>query len=179
MTETVKVWDPLVRGFHWSLAASFLVAWVTAEDIESLHIWAGYAAAGLVVFRLLWGLVGSRYARFGQFVRRPGAVLSYLGDVLRGREKRFLGHNPAGSAMILLMLATLLAVSVTGWLYTTDAFWGAGWLEESHEALANLLLVFVLLHLSGVLLASIRHRENLVAAMFSGRKRAAGSGDVS
>lgn len=174
----VKVWDPLVRIFHWSMAASFLVAWLTADEWEALHLWAGYAAAALVAFRLLWGLVGPRYARFTQFVRGPAAVRDHLAALLRGRERRHLGHNPAGGAMILGLLAGLAGLCLTGWLGTTDAFWGVEWLEETHEVLANLLLVLVGLHVAGVLVASLGQRENLVRAMITGRKRPAGPGDV-
>lgn len=174
----VAVWDPLVRVFHWSLVLSFAVAWLSAEEVRWLHVWAGYAAGGLIAFRLLWGLVGPRHARFARFVRRPAAVRRYLGDLLRGRETRHLGHNPAGGAMILALLASMAGLCLTGWLGTTDAFWGVDWVEGLHEALANLLLVLVGLHLGGVLLASLRHRENLVRAMVTGRKRAAEPGDV-
>lgn len=176
--DEVRVWDPLVRIFHWSLAAGFLVAWLSAEEWEALHLWAGYAAAGLVAFRLLWGLVGPRSARFGQFVKAPAGVRAYLGAMLRGRERRHLGHNPAGGAMIVALLGGLAGLCLTGWLYTTDAFWGVEWVEAAHETLANLLLALVGLHLAGVLWASLRHRENLARAMVTGRKRAAGPGDV-
>lgn len=176
---SAKVWDPLVRIFHWSLAASFLVAWLSGDEWEALHLWAGYAAAALIGFRLLWGVAGTRYARFGQFVRRPAEIRAYLGDLLRGRERRYLGHNPAGGAMILALLAGLAGLCLTGWLTTTDATWGAEWVEEVHELLANLLLLLVGLHVAGVLLASLRHRENLVRAMVTGRKRPAEAGDVS
>lgn len=177
--DTVRVWDPLVRLFHWSLVASFAVAWITGDDWKALHIWAGYAAAALIAFRLVWGLVGPRYARFTQFVRTPGSVAAYLKDLLAGREARYLGHNPAGGAMILALILSLSALCLTGWMYTTDAFWGEEWVEEAHEALANLLLVLVGLHLAGVALASLKHRENLVRAMVTGRKRAPARGDES
>jgi len=176
---TVRVWDPLVRVFHWSLVASFALAWISADEWDDLHIWAGYAAAALIAFRLVWGLVGSRYARFSQFVRAPGAVAAYLKDLLTGREARYLGHNPAGGAMILLLIFSLTALCLTGWMYTLDAFWGEEWVEEIHEALANLLLVLVGLHLAGVALASLKHHENLVRAMVTGRKRAPARGDES
>lgn len=178
MATTVKIWDPLVRVFHWSLVASFATAWASAEDWNDLHQWAGYAAGALITFRLLWGLVGTRYARFAQFVRSPGAVAAYLRDILTGRERRYLGHNPAGGMMIVALIACMAALCVTGWLYTTDAFWGEEWVEETHEILANLLLALVGLHVAGVLVAGFRHRENLVRAMFTGRKRAPSTGDV-
>jgi cytochrome b len=178
MAATVKVWDPLVRLFHWALVAGFAIAWISAEQWEDLHEWAGYTATALIVFRLAWGLIGPRYARFTQFVRSPGTVAAYVRDVVGHREQRFLGHNPAGGAMIVVLMATLFALGLTGWLYTTEAFWGAGWLEESHEFLANLMLVLVGLHVVGVAVESLRHGENLVRAMFTGRKRAAEPGDV-
>ena len=109
MEPTVKVWDPVVRLFHWSLVASFAVAWLTADEWDDLHEWAGYAAAALIGFRLIWGVVGPRYARFSQFMRSPGAVAAYLRATFVGREPRYLGHNPAGSLMILgLILARLI-----------------------------------------------------------------------
>lgn len=174
---TVRVWDPLVRVFHWSLAFSFVVAWVSADEWDALHIWAGYAASALIAFRLVWGLVGPRYARFSQFVYSPGTVAAYLGELMSGRERRYLGHNPAGGAMILLLIVTLAALCLTGWMYTLDMFWGADWVEELHEALANFLLILVGLHLAGVVLASLKHQENLVRAMITGRKRAPAAGD--
>jgi cytochrome b len=174
---TVKVWDPLVRLFHWSLAASFVLAWISADEWDDLHIWAGYTAAALIAFRLVWGLVGPRYARFRQFVRAPGAVAAYLKDLLAGREARYLGHNPAGGAMIIVLILSLAALCLTGWMYTLDAFWGEEWVEELHEILANLLLVLVGLHVAGVVLASLKHHENLARAMLTGRKRAPAAGD--
>jgi len=177
MAPTVKVWDPLVRVFHWSLVVSFALAWISADEWDDLHIWAGYAAAGLIAFRLVWGLFGPRYARFRQFVRSPGAVAAYVGNLLIGRERRYLGHNPAGGAMIVALIVSLALLCLTGWMYTLDLFWGSDWLEEIHEVLANLLLVLVGLHVAGVILASLKHHENLARAMITGRKRAPAAGD--
>lgn len=178
MAATVKVWDPMVRLFHWSLVLSFAIAWLSADEWKALHEWAGYAAASLVGFRIVWGLIGTRYARFGQFVRHPSAVAAYLKDVLQGRETRYLGHNPAGGAMIVALLLTMAGLCLTGWMATTDAFWGVAWVEHAHELLANLLLLLVSLHLAGVILASLRHHENLVRAMIVGRKRAPSAADM-
>lgn len=178
MAATVRVWDPLVRVLHWSLAGSFLVAWLTGDGLQALHEWAGYAAAAIVGVRLLWGLAGSRYARFAQFVRGPGAVAAYLAAMARGRERRHLGHNPAGGAMIVAILAGILGLGATGWLLTTDAWWGSGPLEAVHETLANLLLALVGLHVAGVVLAGLRHHESLVRAMITGRKRAPAADDA-
>jgi cytochrome b len=178
MAATVRIWDPLVRVFHWSLVASFAVAWLTAEDLKALHIWAGYAAGSLIALRLLWGVVGTRYARFSQFVRSPGAVAAYLRDIVTGREARYLGHNPAGGLMIVALIMTMATVCATGWMQTTDAYWGVEWVEELHEAVASIMLGLVGLHVLGVAVASLRHRENLVRAMVTGRKRAPGAADI-
>ena len=102
--HVVRVWDIFVRLFHWSLVASFVVAWLTRHGSEDIHHLAGYAAAGLVVLRVLWGVVGTHYARFMQFTRSPRTVLGYLRDIVTGREARYIGHNPAGGAMILALL---------------------------------------------------------------------------
>lgn len=168
----VRVWDPLVRLFHWSLVGAFLTAWASAEEWEGLHLWAGYTIAGLIVFRLVWGLVGPRHARFTDFVHRPSTVGAYVRGLFAGRSPRHLGHNPAGGAMIVLMLAMLSAICATGVMMTSDAFWGVEWVEHLHEAAVNAMLAFVVLHLGGVVFSSLRHRENLVAAMVTGRKRA-------
>jgi len=174
MTEaaaSVPVWDPFVRVFHWSQAALVAVAWLTADDWKWLHERAGYAIAALLAVRVAWGFVGPRHARFSDFVRGPGEVLGYLRALARGREPRMLGHNPAGGAMIVALLALIAATSVTGWLQTTGAFWGSGPLASLHEALATAILVLVAGHVLGVVLESWRHRENLVGAMLTGRKR--------
>lgn len=175
---TVKVWDVAVRVFHWSLVGCFAAAWASADAWDAFHEVMGYAAVTLVAFRLLWGLVGGRYARFGQFVRRPTAVFAYLGQMLRGREGRYIGHNPAGGAMVVALLVMMTVTGVTGWMGTLDAFWGYEWVEELHEGVANGLLLMVAIHVAGVLFASFRHGENLVRAMISGSKRAPAEGDV-
>jgi len=175
---SVKVWDPFIRLFHWGLAASFVIAWITADEWDTLHHWAGYAAGSLIALRLVWGLVGTRYARFTQFIKSPAATIGYLRDIMRGREQRYLGHNPAGAAMIVALMLAMAGCAFTGWLSTTNAFWGADWLEEIHEFLANGLLILVLLHVGGVLLASLRHHENLVRSMVNGRKRRPMSDDI-
>lgn len=173
-----RVWDPFVRVFHWSLVTSFFVAWFTAHSSEAIHHWAGYAAAALVLMRLIWGILGTPYARFSHFVHHPRTVLSYLWAIVRGSEARHLGHNPAGGAMIVVLILAMGATALTGWMMTTDQFWGVAWVNEAHELLAHGLLVLVLVHVGGVVLASLRHRENLVRAMITGRKRPPEPGDV-
>ena len=168
---TIKVWDPLVRVFHWSLATLFLAAYATGEDAGQVHIAAGYAIAGLIALRIGWGFVGPRHARFSNFVRSPREVLAYLRDVALLRAPRYLGHNPAGGAMIIALLVMLVGTATTGYMMTTDAFWGAKWVEEIHETFANLTVGLVVLHVLGVLLSSFLHGENLVKSMITGRKR--------
>jgi len=177
---TVKVWDAFVRLFHWALVASFTVAFLSGEerDLRMLHCWAGYAAASLVALRILWGVIGTHYARFSQFVHGPKTVLNYLKSVVTGREARYLGHNPAGGVMIVLLLLAITGLSLTGHLLTTDAFWGSTTMEEIHEVLANGILALVVLHVSGVIVESLRHRENLVRAMITGKKKVPGPADV-
>jgi cytochrome b len=168
----VRVWDPLVRIFHWSLVAAFATVWLSAEESGHIHRLAGYVVLGLVGFRLVWGVIGSRHARFADFVRGPGAVLRYVRQMRRGRPARHLGHNPAGGAMVVALLTLLAVISGTGTMLTTDTFWGVEWVEGLHAASANLALVLVPLHVLGVVISSLLERENLVLAMITGRKRA-------
>lgn len=175
---TMRVWDPFVRVFHWGLVASFAAAWLTRHSGAAIHDWAGYLAGALVLARLIWGALGTPYARFSQFVRGPAAVLRYLLAMLRGREARHVGHNPAGGVMVLALLAAMAATAVTGWMMTTDAYFGVDWVEHLHHRLAKGVVLLVVFHVGGVALASVRHRENLVAAMVTGRKREAAADDV-
>ncbi len=169
---TVRVWDPIVRLFHWSLVALVAVALATGDEVEWLHLSAGYAIAALVALRVIWGFVGSRHARFSDFVKPPSEVIRFLGQSHRLRAPRVLGHNPAGAAMIIAMLVLIAFISATGFLLTTDAYWGSETVKEVHEASAYTLIVLVLVHVAGVILASLEHGENLVRAMITGRKRA-------
>jgi cytochrome b len=178
MPPMIRVWDPFVRMFHWTLALSFAVAWLSGEGSERLHELAGYTVAGLVLARVTWGFLGPPYARFSQFVRPPGAVIAYLKSIAAGSEPRFIGHNPAGGTMIVVLLASLAATAFTGWMLTTDAYWGSVPIKRLHSILADGVLILVAVHLAGVVLASLRHNENLVRAMALGVKRAPGPGDV-
>lgn len=185
-TDTrVRVWDPLVRIFHWSLVGAFATAFIVEDDLLGVHTWAGYLVLTLIAVRLVWGVVGTRHARFTDFVRGPRQVLDYIRDALRLKAPRYLGHNPAGGAMVV---ALLLLVGLTGLsgmalygaqelsgplaplLAGTSAATGEA-LEEAHEVLANLTLGFIVLHVAGVLFSSFAHRENLVGGMLTGRKR--------
>lgn len=200
----IRVWDPLVRVLHWGLVFAFALAWLTAEESEGLHELAGYAVLALIAMRLVWGFVGSRYARFRQFIRGPGTFAAYLREAIRGREARYIGHNPAGAVMIVALLLTMSATALTGWLMAepsgqamlptlpqaagpavadededNGAQEGDRALEEVHETLANSMLVLIALHVAGVAVASYRHRENLIRSMITGKKRAPEPGDIS
>ncbi len=173
----IRVWDPLVRVFHWSLVTLFVFAFATGDVLDRPHEIAGYAVLALVIIRIAWGFVGSEHARFSDFVRRPSQVRAYLAGALRLRSRRYIGHNPAGGAMIVLMLVMLLVISATGIALTTDTFWGSAWMEAAHESAVNVTVVLIGLHLTGVVISSLAHGENLVRAMITGRKRPAGADD--
>lgn len=184
--SNVKVWDPLIRFFHWGLVAAFALAFITQEDYLRPHIWAGYFITFALLFRLLWGFIGTQHARFSDFVTSPVEAVRYAKDALLLRAKRYIGHNPAGGLMIIVLLVSLLITTVSGIAVygagdnagpMAAAFAGNGeaWedlLEEVHEFFANFTLFLVVIHLAGVVLESVLHKENLVSAMFSGSKRA-------
>ncbi|MBW8843677.1 MAG: cytochrome b/b6 domain-containing protein [Burkholderiales bacterium] len=178
----IHVWDALVRVLHWTLAAAVTTAWVSGRwpphDFDAVHHTAGYVAGAAVLLRLAWGFTGARYARLAQFVRGPRTVLAYARAMGSGHEPRYVGHNPLGGWMVLLLWSSAFALALTGWLYTTDWLWGYEWLSDLHAALAWLIATLVIGHLGGVVVASWRHRENLVGAMFSGRKRAPEGDDI-
>ncbi len=178
MNATTKVWDLPVRVFHWSLAVSFAGAYVLSESerLRNVHAMLGYTVLGLIAFRLVWGFVGSRYARFASFRYGPGAALGYLRDAATGRPAEYVGHNPAGSWAVYALLALGLATGATGYLNFNDL--GGESMEELHEVLANAWLAVVGAHLLGVLFSSIVHRENLARAMVTGYKRAAAGASI-
>jgi cytochrome b len=184
----VLVWDLPTRAFHWLLAGSFAVAWLTHESSRWLdvHVFAGYLFAALLVFRLVWGLAGNAHARFSAFAYSWAAMRRYLADLLHGRARRFLGHNPAGSWAIFAMLALGLIVAASGIgalggeerhgpLAGLLSFRAGAALREIHELAAVMMVGLVAVHLVGVLVESVLHRENLVAAMVSGCKRGEGA----
>lgn len=190
-SNEIKVWDPLVRIFHWSLVVTFFVAFLSGDEWENLHVAAGYGVAGLVVFRLIWGVIGTRHARFSDFVFSPATVIAYLKELATLRAKRYLGHNPAGGWMVVALLGSLALTTLTGMtahgtfkVATSlipvavadedgeegDEGEGDELFEEIHEFFAYLTLLLVALHVAGVVVSSLYHRENLVRAMLTGRK---------
>lgn len=180
-TKTIKVWDPLIRIFHWSLVFFFFLAYITEDDWMTIHSYAGYSIGLLILFRLVWGVIGTHHARFTDFIISPKEVIVYLKQLLQGNSKRYIGHNPAGAAMILILLLSLTMTVVSGMsLYATEGYgplagtfisaWSDGFLEEIHEFFANFTLLMIIAHVIGVLFSSLLHRENLVRAMVTGKK---------
>lgn len=144
---------------------------VHPEDGGRVHEALGYIALGLVIARIVWGFIGTKYARFAEFMPSPLELFGYLRDAVARREPRYIGHNPPGAMMILALLAGVLATGLTGWLMTTDAFFGVDWVEELHEGIATITLLLAGLHVAGAIYGSVRHGENLVLAMITGWKR--------
>ncbi len=199
--NNIKVWDILIRVFHWSLVVFFFIAYITEEE-NILHIYSGYAIFILIAFRILWGIAGNKYARFSNFVYSPANISSYLKDVISGKSKRYLGHNPAGGLMVIILLFSLFVTTYTGMKAyaieegrgplaensfsiignayadddydryrrggrnNKDEFW-----EEFHEVTANFTLFLIFLHILGVIVSSVSHRENLVKSMITGNKK--------
>jgi len=211
-TQFIKVWDIAIRVFHWTLVGCYALAFISSENILKLHVFFGYSVLFLVLFRILYGFVGSKYARFSDFLYRPSQIADYLKGLLIGRPKHYIGHNPAGGFMIVILLLSLLSLTLTGLKaygvkghgplakheisfmskafadsddkdnhdeydsrkrrsqknhkVEKDEFW-----EEVHETIAYFTLFFVSIHILGVLISSLVHRENLIKAMIAGRKR--------
>ena len=190
----IKVWDPFVRFFHWTVVISFFIAYITEDEVMWLHEFAGYTILALVSARILWGIVGSRYARFTNFIYRPSIVKQYFKDTLQGKSKRYLGHNPLGGFMVVLLLIMLVLTSWSGIEAEGSGFTGTAafnielikpafadddehengshelW-EDIHEFFANATLFLVFFHVVGVIFSSVKHGENLVRAMMTGYKR--------
>ncbi len=166
----VRVWDLPTRIVHWTLATSFVVAFVTSdsEKLRDIHVLAGYGMAGLIAFRILWGFVGGGHSRFADFLPTPAKVINYLKSLLAGKPQHYVGHNPAGAVAIFLLLGFGITAAASG--YATYNEFGGDFMEEVHEAAANGMMAMVVIHLAGVVVSSWLHGENLVKAMITGRK---------
>jgi cytochrome b len=170
MIKRILVWDVPTRVFHWLLVLSFSGAFLTAESerYRDIHVVLGYTLLGLIAFRLLWGFFGTRYARFRSFLFKPVEIAAYFFSLLKGKPAHYAGHNPLGSVAIWLLLGLGIASGVTGVMVFEEI--GGDVLEELHEQVSNAMLAVVLLHIAGVLVSSVLHRENLVRSMISGFK---------
>lgn len=179
MLQRILVWDVPTRVFHWSLALSFAGAYVTAdsERYRDVHLALGYVFLGLIAFRLLWGVLGTTYARFGNFWFSLSQVKTYVSSLLRKQPQHYLGHNPAGAIAIFMLLGLGLLLGFSG--LGLDLEWGDEDLwEELHEIAANLMLLVVLVHIAGVIVSSHLHRENLARAMLTGYKQGEASAAI-
>ena len=166
----VRVWSPGVRILHWLLTLGLIISYLTADDVMRLHFWVGHGILALVLVRALMGLYGSHHVRFETFVPTPRELLRYFGDLRNGTARRYLGHDPAGGAMIASLLTVVLLTVASGLLtYYVPALEEAS--GEVHEVLATLTLVLVIVHVIGVSAASYLQGENLIGGMISGWKR--------
>jgi cytochrome b len=176
--QRVVVWDPLVRIVHWLVALGCIANLTVLEDADEVHEYVGYAVLVAVLVRLVWGVFGSHHARYSDFVATPRELFIYIRMMLRGREPRYLGHNPAGAVMMTFLIVLVIVCAVSGWMMGLDRFWGELWVQLVHEWTANLILLGALLHVAGAIVESYRHRENLILSMITGRKRAPAGSDV-
>jgi cytochrome b len=195
MKTEIKVWDGFVRIFHWLLVLLFITAYVTGDEKNNLHLYSGYAILGLIVLRIIWGFIGSKYAKFTNFIYSPTNTINYFKNIKNKNAKHYIGHNPAGGWMIILMIISLLIVIISGIKvdeiekrensanninitfinnayaddddenHAEEEFW-----EEIHEISANFMILLIILHVLGVIAASRLHNENLVKAMITGKK---------
>lgn len=165
-----RVWDPLVRVFHWSLVACVLLNLQVVDDGEDLHQWLGYAASALVALRVVWGFIGPRHARFADFFPTPRRVANHVRALLGGETEHHWGHNPLGALMVFALLGMVLSLGLTGWMQTLDAFWGVEWLMDLHEGLGEWLLPMVSLHAGATIIMGRIERTRLVKAMVTGVK---------
>jgi len=168
--KRVRVWDLFVRLFHWSLVLLFAANALIVEEDSRTHEWIGYAVVGLIVARIGWGFVGTRYARFASFRPSVSAAMEQMTDIAAGRTRAHVGHTPLGAWMIYNLLATMLLIGLSGYLMTTDMFWGTAWTEELHEILVSWAELSIVAHIAAVIFESRRLHTNLPRAMVTGYK---------
>lgn len=177
----ISVWDPLIRLFHWTLVASFVVCYFTQEENYELHLDSGYVVLGAICIRIIWGFIGTKYARFSDFVYFPGTVIRYASQLFRRKADKYIGHNPAGGAMIIILLLTLLVLTISGVcldaaenragpLADGNLFMYLDIVQDTHIISTNVMLGLIFLHIIGVFSSSYLHKENLVKAMVTGNK---------
>lgn len=169
--QSVLVWDFPVRVFHWLLAISFTGAWLTSEGEaqQLIHYAFGYSACALILFRIGWGVVGTRHARFIDFIKGPAETWQHIKSLLVGRQYSGVGHNPAGALVMISLMILILLIDLTGYWIVKD-FLGE-FMGGAHEAISNLALGFVLIHVAAAIIMSVLQKENLVKSMFTGKKQ--------
>jgi len=171
ITKQVRVWDILVRVTHWTVAAGITANLLFTEEGSELHQYVGYTVVGLVVIRLLWGLVGTRYARFSDFFPTPARLKRHLSDLsVRHKDEQHLGHNPLAALMMLSLWAVIIGLGISGYLMEANIFGNKEILEEIHELLANSLYLLVPLHIISAIAMSYWERQNLIKSMITGNK---------
>lgn len=170
-TKNILVWDVPTRVFHWLLVLCFAGAWLTSESerLQMIHYAFGYSACVLVLFRLIWGVIGTRYARFAQFLIGPKEMITHFKDVLTGNQHPSPGHNPVGGIVMVGLMLIILLIGLTGYLNVKE-FLG-DFMGEAHEAVASLALALVIIHIAAAVIMSLFQKENLVRAMINGRKQ--------
>jgi cytochrome b len=168
--ELLLVWDWPLRLWHWALVLFVVVAWFTPNTYDSLHRFAGYVVIGLLVFRLGWGFLGTRHSRFRTLRARLRALPAYLWGLRRANAGRYMGLNPAGAAMMVALLLLLAISAITGAMQVTVRFFGVWWVEDTHAYSSDAVMILVVLHVIGAIVMSVLQRENLIKAMFTGRK---------
>jgi len=169
--EAVLVWDFPVRVFHWLLVISFVGAWLTSEGeaLQLIHYAFGYSACAIILFRIVWGIVGTRYARFTQFIKGPTETWQHIKSLLAGRQPMGLGHNPVGALVMISLMILILLIDVTGYWIIKDFF--GEFMSGAHEAISNIAFGFVLIHIAAAIIMSFLQKENLVKSMFNGMKQ--------
>ena len=169
--QTVLVWDFPVRVFHWLLVISFVGAWLTSEGEaqQMIHYAFGYAACAIILLRIVWGIVGTRYARFSQFIKGPTETWQHIKSLLARKQSLGVGHNPAGALVMISLMILILLIGLTGYWIVKD-FLGE-FMGGAHEAISNIALGFVLIHIAAAIIMSFLQKENLVKSMFTGKKQ--------
>ncbi|WP_207867762.1 MULTISPECIES: cytochrome b/b6 domain-containing protein [Pseudomonas] len=170
--ESLRLWDPVVRVFHLSIAGVFAANYFFNEAGDDWHVWLGYYAMGWLLVRLVWGFVGPRSARWSDFWPTPSRLAAHARSLIAGRPEHRLGHSPIGALVMLAMLLAMLTVGVSGWaMEEIDALWGADWPLQVHETAADVLLALVIVHIAAALFESVQVRDNLPLSMLTGRRR--------
>lgn len=173
--KKTTVYDWPTRIFHWLFAFLFLGAYLIVETVDdenplfSLHMMAGLTIGFMLILRFLWGFIGTTYARFSSFKLKPNELIRYLKDAVVTKAKRYLGHNPASSYAAIIMFICAAGLAITGVMMTSGS--GSDFYEETHELLANIFLITVIIHVGGIIFHHVKHRDSLWSSMFDGKKQ--------